>query len=194
MVLGIGCWVSEITNFELRITNAVPNFLNFQNLDSPIDRFTDSPKIISCRKKQMSTIEIQSLFAEHGIKDTGNRLLIARALHESGQPLSLLELEAILGTIDKSTILRTLNLFREAHLVHVIESGDGCTRYEICQSHHHDEDEDAHLHFFCELCHQTICLSDKHIPQIELPDGYVAHSANFLVKGLCPKCGKKLGV
>ena len=119
----------------------------------------------------MSTIEIQSLFAEHGIKDTGNRLLIARALHESGQPLSLLELEAILGTIDKSTILRTLNLFRESHLVHVIESGDGCTRYEICQSHHHDddEDEDAHLHFFCESCHQTICLSDKHIPQIELP-------------------------
>jgi len=141
----------------------------------------------------MSTIEIQSLFAEHGIKDTGNRLLIARALHDSGQPLSLLELEAVLGTIDKSTILRTLNLFRESHLVHVIESGDGCTRYEICQSHHHDddEDEDAHLHFFCESCHQTICLSDNHIPQIELPDGYVARSANFLVKGICPKCAKK---
>ena len=142
----------------------------------------------------MNDSVLELLLDNHDIKPTANRFLVARTLHDAEQPLSLLELEAIIGTVDKSTILRTLNLFRENHLVHVIESGDGCVRYEICKSHHHDEDEDAHLHFFCEKCGQTICLSDKHIPQIELPDGYIAHSANFMIKGLCPKCGKKLGV
>ena len=148
--------------------------------------------IIALKPHNMNDSALELLLDNHDIKPTANRFLVARTLHDAEQPLSLLELEAIIGTVDKSTILRTLNLFRENHLVHVIESGDGCVRYEICKSHHHDEDEDAHLHFFCEKCGQTICLSDKHIPQIELPDGYITHSANFMIKGLCPKCAKKI--
>ena len=140
----------------------------------------------------MNDTELELLLENHDIKPTANRFLIAQALHNSAGPQSLLELEAVIGTVDKSTILRTLNLFRENHLVHVIESGDGCTRYEICKSHHHEDDEDAHLHFFCESCGQTICLNEKHIPKIELPDGYIIRSANFMIKGLCPKCAKKV--
>ena len=140
----------------------------------------------------MNDTELELLLENHDIKPTANRFLIAQALHNSSGPQSLLELEAIIGTVDKSTILRTLNLFRENHLVHVIESGDGCTRYEICKSHHHEDDEDAHLHFFCENCGQTICLNEKHIPKIGLPDGYIVRSANFMIKGLCPKCAKKV--
>ena len=70
---------------------------------------------------------MEHLLEHHGIKPTANRLLIVKALEKAGRPLSLTELETTLETIDKSNISRALSLFREAHLVHVLEdSGDGC--------------------------------------------------------------------
>ena len=62
------------------------------------------------------------LLTEHGIKPTANRLMVARELAAAGRPLSLTELERQLQTIDKSGIFRALTLFREHHLLHVIES------------------------------------------------------------------------
>jgi len=143
----------------------------------------------------METDKYSQILEDHNIRPTANRIVVARQLTQLERPISLAELEATIGTIDKSNILRTLNIFKDNHLVHVIEGGEGFTLYEICQSHHHciddDDDDDAHIHFFCENCHQTICLNEKHIPKIELPEGYTIHSANFMLKGICPKCMKK---
>jgi len=77
---------------------------------------------------------MESLLQQHGIKPTANRLLVARELSSAGRPLSLTELETRLETVDKSSIFRTLTVFRETHLVHVLEdSGDG-VRYELCHA------------------------------------------------------------
>lgn len=135
-------------------------------------------------------IHLEELFAQHGVKVTANRLLIAQALQEAGRPLSMTELEDRLETIDKSNIFRALTAFRDAHLVHVLEdSGDG-VRYELCLSHHDDDDDDVHVHFYCIKCRRTFCLHEVPVPPVRVPDGYEAQSVSYLVKGLCPECGK----
>ena len=135
---------------------------------------------------------MEKLLEEHGVKATPNRLLIARALHDAGRPLSMMELEARLETIDKSGIFRTLQLFREAHLVHILEdTGDGA-RYELCHSHHDGHDDDLHVHFYCEKCHRTFCLEDVPVPGVGAPDGFIVHSSSHLLRGLCPDCAKRL--
>ncbi len=127
----------------------------------------------------------------HGIKPTANRIVVANALLSSLRPMSLSELEEIILTIDKSGIFRTLTLFKEHHLVHVIEDGGDGVRYEVCHSHSHEHDDDVHVHFFCERCQKTFCLDNIKIPQVDLPDGYEMTTVNYVIKGWCPTCKMK---
>lgn len=136
----------------------------------------------------METKEYTELLEQHDIKPTANRTLVLRALADTGRPLSLAELEHRIKTIDKSGIFRALTLFREHHLVHVIEDGGDGVRYELCHSHHVEVDDDLHVHFYCEQCHQTYCLEHIPVPAVEVPLGFVAHTANYMVKGICPQC------
>ena len=131
---------------------------------------------------------MEHLLEEHGVKLTPNRLLIARALEQAGRPLSLMELESMLETIDKSAIFRTLGTFREAHLVHVLEDAGEGVRYELCRSHDGFHDDDVHVHFYCTRCHRTYCLEHTPVPPVEVPEGYDAHSVSYLLKGICPNC------
>ena len=130
------------------------------------------------------------LLEHHGVKPTSNRILVAKALETAQRPLSLMELETRIKTIDKSGIFRALTLFREHHMVHVIEDGGDGVRYELCRSHDDEHDDDMHVHFFCEVCRQTYCLDDIKIPPVELPGGFVMNSVNYMVKGICPHCRK----
>jgi Fur family ferric uptake transcriptional regulator len=129
---------------------------------------------------------LEELLEHHGVKPTANRLLVARALQESRRPLSLMELEEKLETVDKSAVFRTLVTFRDAHLVHMLD-GDP-VRYELCHSHHEDLDDDLHVHFYCLKCHKTYCLDDTPIPPVKAPEGYAVQEASYLLKGLCPEC------
>lgn len=131
---------------------------------------------------------LEQLLREHGVKPTANRLLIARALQEASGPMTMMELETELETIDKSNVFRTLTAFREAHLVHVLEDTGEGVRYELCHSHGEDHDEDLHVHFYCTRCHRTYCLENLPIPAVEVPEGYLWESANYLIKGICPAC------
>ena len=136
----------------------------------------------------MEDKHLLELMEHHGVKPTANRLVIARALAAAGRPMSMTELETLLETIDKSNIFRTLQAFRDAHLVHVLEdTGDG-VRYELCRSHHDDDDDDLHVHFYCEKCHRTFCLSDIPVPSVSIPEGYEMHSVSYLLKGICKDC------
>ena len=139
----------------------------------------------------MNENESADLLARHGIKPTANRIVVAKALAKVDRPLSLSELERKIMTIDKSGIFRALTLFRDHHLVHAIEDGGEGVRYELCRSHSDTDDDDMHVHFFCERCHQTSCLDDIHIPPVSLPDGYEMTTANYVVKGICPNCADK---
>ena len=67
------------------------------------------------------------------------------------------------------------------------DSGDG-VRYELCHSHHDDEDDDVHVHFYCEKCHRTFCLEDTPVPPVSIPEGFEPRTVNYLLKGICPDC------
>ena len=128
------------------------------------------------------------LMERHGVKPTANRIVIARALAAASRPMSMTELETELETIDKSNVFRTLQAFREAHLVHVLDdTGDG-VRYELCHRHHDEDDDDLHVHFYCENCHRTFCLEDTPIPPVSVPEDFDVQTINYLIKGICPDC------
>jgi Fur family ferric uptake transcriptional regulator len=141
------------------------------------------------RRSTMNDSDLIAFIERHNIKPTANRIIVAKALAEERRPLTMSELEDRIGSIDKSGIFRTLMLFKEQHLVHVLEDGEG-VRYELCHSHDHAVDNDMHVHFHCEHCGETVCLEDLAIPEMQLPEGFLMQSANFVIKGLCPKCQK----
>ncbi len=136
----------------------------------------------------MSNKEILILMERHGVRPTANRMVIASAMAQAGRPLSMGELEAAAGTIDKSNISRALSAFRQAHMVHVIEDGSDSVRYELCMSEHEHSDSDVHVHFYCEQCGKTFCLHDIPVPAVSLPRDWEARTANYLIKGICPDC------
>ncbi|MBO6186952.1 MAG: transcriptional repressor [Prevotella sp.] len=132
-----------------------------------------------------------ALLEQHGVKPTANRIVVVKALAAAGRPMSLTELEYNILTIDKSGIFRALTLFRDHHLVHVIEDGGDGVRYELCHSHATDVDDDLHVHFYCERCRRTFCLEQVAVPAVPLPPGFTMTSVNYMVKGICPECGKE---
>lgn len=138
----------------------------------------------------MDRKEIQELMQAHGVHVTANRITIALALAGAGRPMSLGELETELDTIDKSGISRALTLFRANHMVHVLEDGSDSVRYELCLSGDEHSDADEHVHFYCEKCGKTFCLSDIAIPQVTLPKGWEQYNINYMIKGVCPACSK----
>ncbi|NLZ19014.1 MAG: transcriptional repressor [Bacteroidales bacterium] len=129
-----------------------------------------------------------ALMQEHGVKPTANRILILRALLGAGRPLSMTEIETVLESVDKSIISRTLSVFREARLLHVLADGSESIRYEVCHCAAEEEDSDRHVHFHCTSCGRTFCLQELPVPSVTLPEGYLAHHVNFIVEGICPDC------
>ena len=71
------------------------------------------------------------LLKAHGIKPTSNRILVVRALATEDAPSSISDLERGLLSVDKSSIFRCLMLFREHHLVHSMEDGDGQVKLSL---------------------------------------------------------------
>ena len=128
---------------------------------------------------------ITRLLDDNGIRPTPNRIMIIRELCSANAALSLSDLEGRLGTVDKSSVFRTLTLLTQHHIIHQINDSTGQTKYALCQ--------DSHIHFHCEKCKQTYCLPSKPIPEIDLPDGFHVHDAEMIIKGLCPTCIKKYG-
>lgn len=138
----------------------------------------------------MDNISETERLQNKGVKPTPNRILVLRELLQADRPQSLADLEFALETLDKSSIFRVLNLFVEHGIVHAIEDGSGSTKYETCKGEHECSPSDMHVHFFCESCRQTYCFESTHIPPVDLPDGFSAHTVNYMIKGICPACSK----
>ena len=144
----------------------------------------------------MTTPEDEKLL-HRGIRPTAARLRGLRALEAAGCALSLADCEARLGTMERSTVFRALSTFAEHHLVHHVEDGTGQLKYALCPDSCHcgetsaDDPADLHLHFVCERCHRTLCLPDVPIPIPQLPDGFVIHTAGYVVRGICADCAAR---
>ena len=140
----------------------------------------------------MSAKECEERLESRKIRPTSSRILILRKLSELEYPVSLLELETMLETLDKSTISRSLAILLERRAIHSFEDGSGSTNYEICSSLCEDcVTDDQHIHFYCEACRRTFCLKDLKVPTLPFPEGYAVVSINYTAKGVCPECLRK---
>lgn len=150
--------------------------------------------ISSVKEIGISTMEqtdVAAFLDNNGVKPTANRILVLKSLRASVGPVNLSSLEDKMETMDKSSIFRVLTLFLEHDIVHVFEDGRGVLNYELCTSVGKCNHNDAHVHFYCESCHQSFCMEELHIPDFKLPIGFTSHSASFVIKGECPQCRKK---
>ena len=119
---------------------------------------------------------------------TAVRLMVWHEIrnHQS-EAFSLSDLEQLLPTVDRSTLFRTLTVFRDAHLLHDIDDGSGSQKYCVC---HVDDTRHCtgHVHLTCRVCHRTYCLTNIRIPSVALPAGFHADETEYIVKGVCSKC------
>jgi Fur family ferric uptake transcriptional regulator len=136
----------------------------------------------------------EQLLAAADIRSTANRLLVLRQLEHLDEALSLHDLERRLPSMERSSIFRVLQTLNSHGLLHEIDDGTGAVKYELCREHshtHHGPHDDQHIHFTCERCRHTFCMADTPIPPAALPEGFVWHSANYVIHGLCPLCAER---
>ncbi|MDR1259596.1 MAG: transcriptional repressor [Tannerellaceae bacterium] len=130
---------------------------------------------------------VKSLEAR-GIKPTPIRLLVFKAMTEHPQAFSLSDMESKLDTVDKSTLSRTISLFHKKLLIHSIDDGSGSVKYSVCNNDCTCSLDDLHVHFYCSKCRKTFCLENLSIPKVQLPEGFLLESVNFVLKGHCGNC------
>lgn len=134
--------------------------------------------------------ELEQKLLDRDIKPTAVRLLIFNAMVEYPQAFSLSDLEAVLETVDKSTISRTITLFHNHLVIHSIDDGSGSMKYSVCNDDCQCELNELHVHFNCTHCHKTYCLESVSIPPVQLPEKFLLENINFVMKGLCDKCSE----
>ena len=122
------------------------------------------------------------------IKPTAMRELVLDILTEQTAAISLSDLEQKFHKSDKVTLYRTLKTFEEKKLIHSIDDGTGAVKYALCKETCQCHPEELHVHFYCQKCQHTFCLSDIPIPSINLPVNFSIENVNMVVKGVCSNC------
>jgi Fur family transcriptional regulator, ferric uptake regulator len=135
----------------------------------------------------MSIIDI---LKKNQLSITDSRRKILNLFTNKSGAISHGEIEKLSGEkFDRVTVYRTLQTFVEKGIIHTIPTKDNSVRYALCkdnctEGHHHDN----HLHFTCNDCGKTECLSNVELPDMELPANYKASSVDVVVNGLCSDC------
>ena len=87
-------------------------------------------------------LRLERLCAEHGIRMTEQRRIIARTLFVADDHPDVEELHRRASAIDTrisiATVYRTVRLFDEAGILERHDFGDGRARYEMAPEEHHD--------------------------------------------------------
>jgi Fur family ferric uptake transcriptional regulator len=141
----------------------------------------------------MSKAEI--LLKQRNLKKTEGRLAVLDVLMGSKNlGLSEQDIEQQLNTsMDRVTIYRTLSTFLKEHLVHKIADDEGVIRYALCgvcqhsQTQHHNH---HHIHFKCDVCKTTQCLTQNPVSVVDIPAGYTFRDSSFLIMGICKQCNR----
>jgi Fur family transcriptional regulator, ferric uptake regulator len=133
--------------------------------------------------------KLRETLKEHHLRTTTCREDVLSTFINRKNALSHGDLENELGeNYDRVTIYRTLKTFLEKGIIHKVLDDEG-QRYALCsdhcsdEKHHHD-----HVHFKCNICGQTNCIENLHIPAVPLPTGYKPDAFNLLIQGTCPAC------
>ena len=131
---------------------------------------------------------LEKRLTNRAIQPTAMRLLVLEEFLRSNAALSLNELEAHFQSADKTTLYRTLKTFEKNKLVHSIEDGTGSLKYALCEENCECLPEQSHIHFHCEKCGETFCITEIQLPKISLPKNFIGKDISLIVKGVYDKC------
>ena len=131
-----------------------------------------------------------TILKKNHLSVTDSRQKILELFLKSNGALEHADIEKKTGeNFDRVTVYRTLQLFVEKGLIHLIPTTDNAIKYALCKDEceagqHHDN----HVHFICDECNKTICLDDVTIPTVKLPKGFSPNHAEMVVTGICGDC------
>ncbi|HEU0113341.1 MAG TPA: transcriptional repressor [Thermomicrobiales bacterium] len=121
---------------------------------------------------------------------TSQRLVILEAL-EPGAHLSaddvFARVEPLLPAVNRSTVYRTLELFRDLGLISETDLGGGVREFELLDARHH--------HLICRACGGQIEIDDALVAPLRtaLRDryGFVAGIDHLAIFGMCGYCERE---
>ena len=139
----------------------------------------------------MDASALKTLFHSLGLRSTGARIAVYRALAEADQPLTHADVSSQLAEsgFDNATIFRNLNDLTTAGLVVRTDLGDHMWRFELRgdggKSH-----REQHPHFLCTDCGAVACLPDGAVALRKVRGAPKALSGSVVVQvqGLCDEC------
>lgn len=100
--------------------------------------------------------------------------------------LSLDEIESDLDQFDRITLYRTLKLFQDQGIIHLVHNGS-VKKYAMCKEECTSEmHQHHHVHFTCVTCQQTECIESKPL-ELKL-EGYKINDLEVNVNGFCKNC------
>lgn len=132
--------------------------------------------------------DFASKIREQGYRLTPQRELILDALCEFDRHATIGEIVEQVNQknpkIDRATIYRAINFFRDLQLVNSAELGNQ-TVYEIAEDH-------THHHLECRVCGSVQALDDHHFDalahHLQTEHGFQAEIAHLTLKGICSNC------
>ena len=130
-----------------------------------------------------------TILNEKGISDTPIRVLVLRTLLKNKTAYSFKALEEELFFSDKSTIFRTLQLFKKKGVVHEVMGLDGVRIYALCdvacinKLHTHD-----HGHLKCKVCRKTKCIPLNFSNTFLKTEKFMVDDIVFFINGTCSDC------
>lgn len=132
------------------------------------------------------------ILRRHGLRATGPRLAVLKALHVLGGTADVAELHRRLGadaSLHKTTLYRNLEALERIGIVRRVFNGQSAFRYELACEH----GPAVHPHFQCRKCGKLYCLDPVEMPatwNLAMRDkGFQAEGAEVRFVGLCKNCG-----
>ena len=131
----------------------------------------------------------RELLRAAGLRMTGGRIEMLDVLLQAQRPLTEDEIRARLKQeVDRTTVYRNLEHFREKNLVHRCFVQERAWHYELA---HNCKPQQCHPHFCCTKCDKTVCLTEVLVPLAKkLPEGFEIERQQVRIEGLCPRCNK----
>jgi Fur family ferric uptake transcriptional regulator len=131
-----------------------------------------------------------NLLKSKGLKKTAQRIMLINILKAKGISLSENEIKASMGAMyDRITFYRAVQKLIDLDIVYRIVVDDMTIKYALNDPSELENFQNS-IRFFCKKCNSTFRLENSLIPDFLLPDGYIAHENEILIKGICSSCSE----
>jgi Fur family transcriptional regulator, ferric uptake regulator len=129
---------------------------------------------------------LRTLLSSHGLRVTGQRLIVLRELARCGAPTSHSELSRRLARsrLDRTTVYRNLVSLAAAGLLVKTRLGGQVWLFGFPQAP--SLDHAAHPHFICDECGTVLCMPEDAVTVCNARADMVAREIQL--RGRCPTC------